>query len=89
MRTLILTILMMVAASASAQLQDMYAKEGRATSSWTTINKSSYERIFYFEVSNDTSVSVTSDSLFVAFDTDTSGTRRFPLLGGEVITFTR
>jgi len=87
MKKLLLAVLIFCASASWAQMQDMYATKGRATSSWTEITKSTYERIFYFEVTNDTSVAVTSDSLFVAFDDDTSGTRRFPLLGGEVITF--
>jgi len=87
MRTLLLAVLLLSTGIASAQIQDMYTKTGRATSSWTTIQVSSYANILYLEVVNDTTISVTDDSLFVAFDDDTSGTRRFALLGGEVITF--
>lgn len=86
MKRLALAFLMLVGTTAMAQIQTMYTTSGRATSSWTTIQKSDYERIFYFEVANDTTVSVTGDSLFVAFANDTSGTRRFMMLGGEVLT---
>ena len=85
MKKLIVLALFLFTYGASAQIQNMYSKSGDATSSWTTIQKSSYQSIFAFEISNDTTAG--TDSLFVAFETDTSVARRWHLLWGETMWF--
>ena len=85
MKKLLLVLLVFFTYGASAQIQNMYTKSGRATSDWTTIQKSNYQRIFQFEIANDTTAG--TDSLYVAFDTDTTVARRFYLLANESMWF--
>lgn len=81
MKKLILAVFILWAGVATAQVQNMYSKSGDASSSWTTIQKSNYQNIFEFEIANDSTSG--TDSLFIAFETDTSVTRRFYLLYEE------
>jgi hypothetical protein len=85
MKKLLVLALFLFTYGASAQVQNMYSKSGDASSSWTTIQKSNYQNIFSFEIANDSTSG--TDSLFVAFETDTSVARRFYLLYEETMYF--
>ena len=88
MKILAVLILVMLALPASAQWNDQYTASDTATTSWTTIEKDPYQRIFAFEVANDNPYSSTN-VLYVAFDYDTSATRRFVVKSGEILYYDR
>jgi hypothetical protein len=70
-----------------AQYTSMYTSYGLATTVKTTIAKSSsapYVKLRGFEVYNDSTG--TGDTLFVAFNADTTFGRYFPIVEGEKLT---
>lgn len=79
----IVVAVVLVGVLAFGQIQNMYATSGSATTSWTTIQKPTYAKIVEFELSNDETSG--SALLYFAFNDDTTSTRRFGLLWGEVI----
>ena len=83
MKYILVPLLLFFACGASAQVQDMYSKSGKCAVGWVTLQKSNYQRIFRAEILNDSTSG--TDSLFIAFDSDTTVARRFYLLYGESI----
>jgi hypothetical protein len=86
MKKLILVLLVLLCASvSSAQFSTMYTSYGVATPVWLNIAKSTdapYVKIRGFEVFND-STGTAGDTLWVAFNADTTAGRLFPVLQGE------
>ncbi len=86
MRKMLVCLLFVFALSAEAQIQKMYIFDGDVTTAWTTISKSSYAKIVQFDISND-DASNSTDTLWVAFNADTTRAYRWPMLTGETTFF--
>lgn len=80
---LILVVLLCISCVASAQQYSIKVKYGRATTAWTKYGFP--KRLLNISVSNDTTAG--TDSLWVAFNKDTSATGKFPLLKNETVPF--
>ena len=81
---LVLILIVLGVAVAFGQLRKMYVSKGTVTTSWTKIYKTSPQKITQLEVISD---GTTSDTLYVAFEHDTTATQKFPLLAGESLYF--
>lgn len=88
MKTALTLILLLLPAFCAAQYTDMYtrADTSYATTTWTKIEKSSYVKIFYLEITSDTTSGTAK--LLVALEDDTTATRRFSLKANETLELT-
>ena len=80
-------LLVLFTMPAFAQYTTMYTAKGTVTTAWTAFTKGGNTRIVSFQVSNDNAYSST-DSLYVAFSSDTTYERREVLAPGETSLYT-
>lgn len=85
MKTLITAILLLCCTSAYAQLEKQYCWYGTIGTSWTLLAKDTsktYIKTLQCEIISD---DADGDTLWVAFNADTTAANIFPLLQGESI----
>lgn len=75
-------VLLLFASTAYGQLSVQYVRDTTISTSWVVTQKATNQRITQFEVINDNAFSST-DTLYVAFNADTTAARVFKVLPGE------